>query len=118
MTESEYLEQAEALLRAVEQRCDALSDADEVDVDARRVGNTLTLEFGAGRQVVVSLQKPLKEVWLASQSGGYHFRCDGAQWLNTREAGPGFYTQLSHDVSRLCEAVVTFEAPPTHLDAG
>lgn len=108
MTEKEYLERAEALLRTVEQQCDKLSDADQLDCDVRRVGNTLTLEFSSGSQVIISLQKPLMEVWLASRSGGYHFRNHEESWVNTREDGPDFYSQLGKDVASLCGRQIDF----------
>ena len=38
MTDLEYLDRAEALLKAVELSCDRLNDETDADIDAQRVG--------------------------------------------------------------------------------
>jgi CyaY protein len=98
MTDLEYQDRAEALLRALEQQCDRLNDATEADIDNQRVGGMITLTFGNRSQIIVNLQKPLHEVWLAARSGGYHYRFDGQQWVDTKGQGE-FWAQLSRDVS-------------------
>ena len=90
MTDLEFLDRAEALLQAIEQSCDRLNDSTAADLDNQRNGNMLTLSFPNRSQIVVNLQKPLQEVWLAAQSGGYHFRWDGAAWMDSKGAGEFF----------------------------
>ena len=70
MTDLEYMDQAECLLAAVERGCDAINDATDADLDNQRVGGMITLVFSNGSQIIVNLQKPLQEVWLAARSGG------------------------------------------------
>ena len=98
MTDLEFLDRAESLLRALEQQCDRINDDTEADIDNQRVGSMITLTFGNRSQIIVNLQKPLHEVWLAARSGGYHYRFDGQQWVDTKGQGE-FWTQLSRDVS-------------------
>jgi CyaY protein len=98
MTDLEFLDRAESLLRALEQQCDRINDDTEADIDNQRVGGMITLTFGNRSQIIVNLQKPLHEVWLAARSGGYHYRFDGQQWVDTKGQGE-FWTQLSRDVS-------------------
>ena len=33
----------------------------------------VTLSFPNGTQIVVNLQKPLHEVWMAAKAGGFHY---------------------------------------------
>ena len=98
MTDLEFLDHAERLLQAVELSCDRINEDSDADIDNQRVGNMVTLTFANRSQIVINLQKPLQEVWLAARSGGYHYRFDGQQWRDTK--GPGeFFAQLSADVS-------------------
>ena len=94
MTDLEYMDRAEQLLKAVERSCDRINDDTDADVDNQRTGGMVTLVFANRSQIVVNLQKPLHEVWMAARSGGYHFRYDGTQWLDTKGAGE-FFTCLS-----------------------
>lgn len=83
MTDLEYADRAEALLRAVEAHCDRLNDDTEADIDNQRVGSMVTLTFSNRSQIVINLQKPLQEVWMAARAGGFHYKYDGV-WRNTR----------------------------------
>ncbi len=90
MTDTEYLDRAEALLRAVEQACDRINDETEADVDNQRVGGMITLTFANRSQIVINLQKPLHEVWLAARCGGFHYQWDGQAWMDTKGQGEFF----------------------------
>src|SRR3954471_20280761 len=99
MTDAEYLDHAEALLRAVEACCDRINDDSDADVDNLRVGGMVTLSFRNGTQIVVNLQPPLHEVWLAAKAGGYHYRFDGAKWMDTKGQGAEFFEDLTRQAS-------------------
>lgn len=88
------MNQAEDLLRAVELACDHINDSGAGDIDNQRVGGMVTLVFENRSQMVVNLQKPLHEVWLAARSGGYHFKFDGRQWIDSKGQGE-FFASLS-----------------------
>ncbi|MDR2154738.1 MAG: iron donor protein CyaY [Burkholderiaceae bacterium] len=94
MTDLEYLDHAEALLRAIEAQCDRLGDSTDADIDSQRTGGMVTLTFAGGGQIVINLQKPLHEVWLAARSGGYHYRLAGGAWRDTK-SGEDFFERLS-----------------------
>lgn len=98
MTDLEFLDRAESLLRALEQQCDRINDETDADIDNQRVGGMITLTFRNRSQVIVNLQKPLHEVWLASRSGGYHYRLENDRWVDTKGQGE-FWSQLSRDLS-------------------
>lgn len=99
MTDPEFMDRAEQLLAAVEACCDRINDSSDADVDNQRTGGMVTLAFPNGSQIVVNLQKPLHEVWLAARSGGYHYKGDTGRWLDTK-SGAEFFDQLSRDASR------------------
>ncbi len=109
MTDLEYLDHAERLLAAVERGCDAINDATDVDLDNQRVGGMITLVFRNDSQIVVNLQKPLQEVWLAARSGGYHFQFDGVHWMDSKGNGE-FFACLSRDASTQAGQPLTFYA--------
>jgi CyaY protein len=99
MTDPEYMDRAEALLSAVEKACDRINDATDADIDNQRVGGMITIVFPNASQLIVNLQKPLQEVWLAARSGGYHYRHDGDAWRDTK-TGEEFFANLSREASR------------------
>ncbi len=98
MTDTEYLDRAEALLRAVELACDRLNDQTDADIDNQRVGGMITLTFSNRSQIIINLQKPLQEVWMAARAGGFHYRFDGTTWQDTKGQGE-FFTNLSRYAS-------------------
>lgn len=87
MTDSEFLDRAEEAFKWIESSCDRLNENGGVDIDNQRSGAMLTLAFGNKSQIVVNLQKPLHEIWLAAKSGGYHFRYESGVWKDTKGAG-------------------------------
>ena len=99
MTDPEYMDRAEALLRLVETGCDRINDETDADVDSQRVGGMVTITFRNGSQIVVNLQKPLHEVWLAARAGGYHYKFDGAHWMDTKGQGE-FFDNLSRQATQ------------------
>ena len=109
MTDLEYLDRAEALLKAVELSCDRLNDETDADIDAQRVGGMITLTFANRSQIIINLQKPLHEVWLAARSGGYHFKFDGQAWQDTKGQGE-FFQRLTQDASQQTGQAIAFSA--------
>lgn len=98
MTDPEYMDRAEAALAAIEQSCDRINDATEADIDNQRVGGMITLVFPNSSQLIINLQKPLQEIWLAARSGGYHYRHDGRNWVDTKTSEE-FFANLSREAS-------------------
>ena len=94
MTDLEFLDQAERLLAGVEASCDRINDETDADLDNQRVGGMITITLPNRSQLVINLQKPLHEVWLAARRGGFHYRFDGQQWRDTKGQGE-FWQHLS-----------------------
>lgn len=98
MTDLEFMDRAERLLVAVERSCDRINESTDADVDNQRSGGMLTLTFRDRSQIVIHLQKPLHEVWMAARSGGYHYRFDGKTWQDTKGDGE-FFARLGRDAA-------------------
>jgi CyaY protein len=90
MTDPEFMDRAEALLARIESGCDRINDETDADIDNQRVGGMVTLTFSNGTQIVVNLQKPLHEVWMAARAGGFHYKFDGNRWMDTKGSGEFF----------------------------
>ena len=86
MTDSDYLSRAEAVLAAIEA---ALDDID-ADIEAERNGTVLTLEFENGSTLIVNLQPPMQEIWIAAKAGGFDLRYTDRQWRATRSGAEFF----------------------------
>lgn len=55
-------------------------DESEADVDYEVTGNVMTLEFENRSQIIINRQEPMREIWLASKSGGFHFKLVDDKW--------------------------------------
>ena len=109
MTDSEFMDRAEQVLKAVEASCDRINDETSADIDNQRTGGMITLVFANHSQIVVNLQKPLHEIWLAAKQGGYHYTFDGQQWQDTKGQGE-FFASLSRHASDQAGMALVFSA--------
>ncbi len=107
MTDSEFMDRAETLLKAVEAGCDRINDQSGADIDNQRTGGMVTLVFTNHSQIVINLQKPLHEIWLAAKSGGYHYKFDGEHWMNSKGEGE-FFSNLSRFASEQAACPLVF----------
>jgi CyaY protein len=95
MTETEFLDLAESTLDRIERCFDDLNDQDVIDVECKRSGNVLEIEFiDNGSKIIVNSQAPLQEMWVAARAGGYHYKRVGDEWRNTRDDSE-LFTALS-----------------------
>ena len=109
MSESEFLALAEATLTDIEAALDRLNDADVLDVECSRSGNVLEIEFiDNGTKIIVNSQAPMREMWVAARSGGFHYKRDGDVWLNTRD-GSELFAALSRMASEQAGAPVVLK---------
>lgn len=111
MTDLEYMDQAEALLARIERTCDRINDASDADIDNQRVGGMVTLTFRNGSQIIVNLQKPLQEVWMAARAGGFHYKFDGTAWMDTKGDGE-FFAGLTRHASAQAGEPLDFGSDP------
>ncbi len=95
MNETEFNVRVEAALAAIVRALEA--SAVECDSEFKGEG-VLELEFEDRSKIVVNRHGPARQIWVASKSGGYHFRFEGTRWVNTRE-GEDLFAALSRYVT-------------------
>jgi len=93
MNESEFNNIAEQTIEAIQ---DAIDHCD-ADIDYDEIGGVLTLEFENGSKIIFSKQTPVRQLWMAAKSGGFHFDYDetSQQWLCDSAEKEGLQSMLS-----------------------
>ncbi len=109
MTDIEFLDKAEAVLRSIETVCDRINEETSADIDNQRTGSMVTLTFQNRSQIILNLQKPLHEIWMAAKSGGYHYRWNNGVWEDTKGRGE-FFAALSYNASLQAGQLVDFQS--------
>jgi len=107
MTDTEFMDRAELVLKSIESACDRINDETLTDIDNQRSGSMITLVFANRSQIVINLQKPLQEIWLAAKCGGFHYQFDGNKWFDTKGQGE-FFASLSRYASEQSGATLRF----------
>ena len=82
LTDSEYQRLAHEAFARVEAAVDRWLEDDVVDIDSQRTGGLLELTMPDRTKLVLNMQPPLHELWLAAKARGYHFRWAGDRWLD------------------------------------
>ncbi|WP_260262018.1 iron donor protein CyaY [Vibrio intestinalis] len=77
MNDTEFHQLADEQMQIIEE---AIDDSG-ADIDYETTGNVMTLEFDDRSQIIINRQEPMKEIWLASRSGGFHFAFVDQQWI-------------------------------------
>jgi CyaY protein len=81
MDENAFNTAAEQELQAIAQ---AIDDSG-IDCDAEfKASGVLELGFEDGTRMVINRHTAAREIWVAAKSGGFHFRREGARWVDTR----------------------------------
>ncbi len=80
LTETEFHTLVDALLLEIDTAVSDQSDS----IDTELASGILTLESDFGK-VIINRQTPTREIWVAAKSGGFHFRFNGQQWLDSRD---------------------------------
>ncbi len=106
MDESEFHDRVDDLLLALE---DAVEESG-ADIDYETAGGILTLRFADGSQIIVNRQTPVRQVWVATRSGGFHFDYDeaGDRWVLEGD-GKELFAALSEWCSEQAGEAVTLE---------
>jgi CyaY protein len=107
MTDLEYLDHAETALKAVEEACDRINDETDADIDNQRTGGMITLTFSSGSQIIINLQKPLQEIWMAAKAGGFHYKFSAGRWLDTKDSTE-FFAALSRYATQQAGQALSF----------
>lgn len=95
VTEAEFHQRIDR----VQQTIEAIIDAADVAIDYDTEAGVQTLSFANGAKLILSRQAPLRQLWLAARSGGFHLAWqETAQcWADSRSG-----ETLPELLSRLC----------------
>lgn len=79
LTEARFHDLVDATQQAVE---DIFDDSD-LDIDLENSAGVLTVRFENGSQLILSRQEPIRQLWVAARSGGFHFDYDQSseRWI-------------------------------------
>lgn len=89
MTEIDFNQAADSALARIEQ---ALEDAD-LDFETPADG-IIEVEFDDGSKIVINRHGVAREIWVAARSGGFHFKPQAGDWVDTKSGEP-LYDKLA-----------------------
>ncbi|MGC9400866.1 iron donor protein CyaY [Vibrio genomosp. F10] len=95
MNDMEFHQQVDLQIQSIE---DAI-DESGADIDFEASGNVLTLEFDDRSQIIINRQEPMHEIWLASKSGGFHFKFIDQQWICSK-TGMALFTMVKQECEK------------------
>lgn len=95
MDESEFNQRVDEVIEQIEEKLDDVA----ADIDYESSGGILTISFENGSKVILNRQTPLKQIWVASKSGGFHFdfNDDANAWIKNDDG-----TELFAAISSYC----------------
>ena len=85
MDESRFNQLADDMLARIEEALGA-SDAD-FDYELK-AGGVIEIEFADGGKIIINRHTAAREIWIAARSGGFHFKPEADQWVNSRDGSP------------------------------
>jgi CyaY protein len=113
-SESVFSARADAVLAAIAEALDAAGDASDADLDWSLNDGVLTIDCGRAGKLIVNRHVPNREIWVAAQSGGFHFRAVGGAWRDSRggeELGAAL-TRLLRDQAGTTVDLAVLPPPP------
>lgn len=95
MDESRFNLISDQMLSRIEEAlaaCDANFDYE------LKPGGVIEIEFDNGSRIIVNRHTAAREIWVAARSGGFHFKPEGDDWVDTRN-GTQLVSLLEHCIS-------------------
>ncbi len=103
--EAEYFRHAEAAFKRIDL---ALGDLEVDVVDCERSGDVITITFRGGKRCIVNTQRPTRQIWVAANARGWHFRIDGGTWVDEKDSSVELFATLARIVRDHAGVDVTF----------
>ena len=107
MTESEFHDQVDDTLIAIE---DALEDTG-LDLDFDNSGGILTVTFPDRSKIIINRQTPVRQLWIAARSGGFHLDHDADHRWVLDSNGEPLILLLNRLCSEQAGETVSLELP-------
>jgi len=95
LDELEFNQRTDEIIELIEERLDEL----DADLDYDNEGGVLSISFADNSKVIINRQAPLKQIWVAAKSGGFHFdfNADVNAWVKDDDG-----TELFAALSKYC----------------
>ena len=97
-TTSDTMDEAtfHTLANAAIERVRTALDAQDPDVvEAVMEAGVLKISFPSGAPFVLNTQRPIRELWLAADRQAWHFRFDGAKWIDKKTGHEELFAALA-----------------------
>lgn len=69
-----------ALVDGAFEALEAALERNDADIDIDLAGGVMSLSFENRSKLILSRQTPVRQLWVAARSGGFHFDWDGTVW--------------------------------------
>lgn len=104
MNDTQFHQLVDAQMQAIEEAIDASG----ADIDYDISGNVMTLEFEDRSQIIINRQEPMHEIWLASKSGGFHFKLTDEKWTCSK-TGVEFFELVKAECEKHADESIDWE---------
>lgn len=85
MTDADFNQTAAAALARIEAALEQAGLDFETPADG-----IVEIEFDDGGKIIVNRHGVAREIWVAARSGGFHFKPQAGDWVDTRDGTPLF----------------------------
>ncbi len=85
MNNREFNDKIEQTLLAIEEAIEDLIQQTDMDLDYETSAGILTISLGTAGKLILNRQAPVKQLWLAAKSGGYHLDWIDGDWQTDRD---------------------------------
>ena len=98
MTETLFLQKIQESFAFIESTIDKWNVSHDLVIDINKESNVLEIEFENTKQIILNAQTPMRQLWMASELGAYHFKFIEAsnEWVDTRGNGEFIELFLKH----------------------
>ncbi len=81
---------------------EAFEDFDPDEIEADYHLDHVVIEFSNGTKFILNRQPPVRQIWLATKTEGYHFNfnSDSQKWLSDKK-GEELFDVLSSNISNI-----------------
>jgi CyaY protein len=69
-------------------------DASDADCDIELNQGVLEITCADNSKIIINRHAPNQEIWIAAKSGGFHFKAQGDEWIDTR-SGEALHAALT-----------------------
>ena len=89
MDDKQFFNKISATFNALENCVDNWNIKHDLVIDINTEANVFEIEFENAKKIIINSQPPMRELWMASELGAYHFSYDsvGNSWQDTRGNG-------------------------------